>query len=70
MNQYMKTAIELAEKNLKTGNGGPFGACVVKNGKIIGRASNGVIKNNDPTAHAEIMAIRDACKKIKICKKI
>ena len=61
----MQTAIDLSKKNLKNRHGGPFGAVVVKNGKIIGRASNSVIKNNDPTAHAEIMAIRDACKKIK-----
>ena len=65
MNKYMQTAIDLSKKNLKTHHGGPFGAVVVKNGKIIGRASNSVLKNNDPTAHAEIMAIRDACKKIK-----
>ena len=61
----MQLAIDLSKKNLKSHHGGPFGAVVVKNGKIIGRASNSVLKNNDPTAHAEIMAIRDACKKIK-----
>ena len=61
----MKKAIALSNKNLKTNDGGPFGACVVKDGKIIGKGSNNVIKNNDPTAHAEIMAIRDACQKIK-----
>ena len=65
MNIYMASAKKLAEQNLKTHDGGPFGAVVVKNGKIIGRASNCVIKNNDPTAHAEIMAIRAACAKIK-----
>lgn len=64
MNEYMKIAKELAEDNLKTNEGGPFGACVVKNGKIIGKGSNNVLVNNDPTAHAEIMAIRDACKNI------
>ena len=64
MNKYMKIAKELSEKNLKTSVGGPFGACVVKEGKIIGKGSNHVLKNNDPTAHAEIMAIRNACKKI------
>ncbi len=62
MNEYMKVAKELAEDNLKTNVGGPFGACVVKDGKIIGRGSNHVLCNNDPTAHAEVMAIRDACK--------
>ena len=65
MNEYMKKAIELSEKNLTKMDGGPFGACVVKDGKIIGKGSNHVLKNNDPTAHAEIMAIRDACKNIK-----
>lgn len=64
MNQYMKVAKELADNNLKTNSGGPFGACVVKDGKIIGIASNNVIKNIDPTAHAEIEAIRDACRNI------
>lgn len=64
MNEFMKEAINLSELNLKTNDGGPFGSCVVKNGVIIGRGSNNVIKNNDPTAHAEIMAIRDACKNI------
>lgn len=64
MNKYMETAKKLANKNLKTNAGGPFGACVVKNGKIIGKGSNNVLANNDPTAHAEVMAIRDACKNI------
>ena len=65
MNEYMKVAIELSEENLKTNVGGPFGACVVKDGKIIGKGSNHVLKNNDPTAHAEIMAIREACSNIE-----
>ena len=64
MDKYMKIAKELSEENLKTNVGGPFGACVVKNGEVIGKGSNHVLSNNDPTAHAEIMAIRDACKKI------
>ena len=64
MNEYMKIAKELSDNNLKTNDGGPFGACVVKDGKIIGKGSNHVLANNDPTAHAEIMAIRDACKNI------
>ena len=64
MNQYMEIAKELANENLKTNAGGPFGACIVKDGKIIGRGSNHVLANNDPTAHAEVMAIRDACKNI------
>ena len=64
MNEYMKIAKDLANDNLKTNAGGPFGACIVKEGKIIGRGSNHVLANNDPTAHAEVMAIRDACKNI------
>ena len=64
MNEYMKIAKELSEENLITNNGGPFGACIVKDGKIIGKGSNNVLKNNDPTAHAEITAIREACKNI------
>lgn len=64
MNEYMKIAKELADSNLETNAGGPFGACIVKDGEIIGKGSNHVLKNNDPTAHAEIMAIRDACKNI------
>ena len=64
MNEYMKVAKQLADDNLITNVGGPFGACIVKEGKIIGRGSNHVICNNDPTAHAEIMAIRDACNTI------
>ena len=61
MNEYMKVAKELANDNLKTNVGGPFGACIVKKGKIIGKGSNHVVANNDPTAHAEIIAIREAC---------
>ena len=64
MNEYMKIAKQLSDKNLKTNAGGPFGACVVKEGKIIGKGSNRVLSKNDPTAHAEIVAIRDACKTI------
>ena len=64
MNEFMKVAIELSKDNLSTNAGGPFGACIVKDGKIIGKGSNHVLKNNDPTAHAEIEAIRDACKNI------
>ena len=64
MNKFMEVAKELSEENLITNNGGPFGACVVRNGEIIGRGNNHVLKNNDPTAHAEVMAIRDACKNI------
>ena len=65
MNEYMDIAIDLSNKNLKKKYGGPFGACIVKNGKIVGKGINRVIKDNDPTAHAEIIAIRNACKKLK-----
>ena len=62
MNKFMRMAINEAKKGIKNGHGGPFGAVVVKNGKIIGKGINMVLKNNDPTAHAEVVAIRNACK--------
>ena len=64
MNEFMDVAIDLSDDNFDKKYGGPFGACVVKDGKIIGKGINRVIKNNDPTAHAEIVAIRNACKNI------
>lgn len=64
MNKYMEIAKDLSDENLDTDVGGPFGACIVKKGRIIGKGSNHVISDNDPTAHAEIVAIRDACKNI------
>ncbi len=60
---YMKKAIELSQKNIQSG-GGPFGAVIVKDGKIIGEGWNKVTANNDPTAHAEVEAIREACKNL------
>lgn len=62
MNEYMKIANDLALDNLKTNVGGPFGAVVVKNNQVVGKGSNHVLKDNDPTAHAEVTAIRDACR--------
>ncbi len=59
--KFMKEAVMLASKWKETGEGGPFGAVVVRNGRIIGRGVNQVTVLNDPTAHAEIMAIREAC---------
>ena len=64
MNKFMDVAIDLSDDNFDKNYGGPFGACIVKDGKIIGKGINRVIKNNDPTAHAEIVAIRDACKNL------
>ncbi len=63
MNQweYIKKAVEVAVENVEKNIGGPFGAVVVKDGKIIGVGRNQVTATNDPTAHAEIQAIRAAC---------
>jgi tRNA(Arg) A34 adenosine deaminase TadA len=58
---FMLEAIALSIEKMEAGEGGPFGAVVVKEGKIIGRGWNRVTSSNDPTAHAEVMAIRDAC---------
>lgn len=58
---FMAEAIEMARLNLNENKGGPFGAVIVKEGRIIARGSNLVTLNNDPTAHAEIVAIREAC---------
>lgn len=63
-NEFMKRAVSLARKNLKTGNGGPFGCVIVKNNQIIGEGWNRVIEENDPTSHAEMNAIRNACKNL------
>lgn len=62
MSDFMKAAAQEARSNLKTGEGGPFGAVIVKDGKIIARAHNQVLLHQDPTAHAEIQAIRAAAK--------
>ena len=62
-NEFMKKAIELSVENVKK-NGGPFSTIIVKNEKIIAEGSNKVTLTNDPTAHGEIVAIREACKKL------
>ncbi|MCX6803231.1 MAG: nucleoside deaminase [Candidatus Diapherotrites archaeon] len=62
---YMKSATKEAYKGMRKGQGGPFGAIIIRKGKIISSAHNMVIKTNDPTAHAEIVAIRKATKKLK-----
>jgi guanine deaminase len=63
--QCMREAIRLSEEGMRENRGGPFGAVVVKDGKVIGRGQNRVTSTNDPTAHAEVVAIRDACQTIK-----
>lgn len=63
--RFMREAIALSIKKMRAGAGGPFGAVVVKDGKIVGRGWNKVTSTNDPTAHAEIVAIRAACKTLK-----
>lgn len=60
MNEYMKLAIDEARRTVAEGIGGPFGACIVKDGKIIAVASNTVLDSHDPTGHAEVNAIRKA----------
>ncbi len=65
MNRYMELAKQNAEKGVERGEGGPFGAVIVdKQGNIVSNGNNQVIKNSDPTAHAEIVAIREACEKL------
>ncbi len=60
--EYMKMAIRLAKLNVEEGKGGPFGAVIVKDGEVIASAKNEVTSTDDPTAHAEVVAIRHACK--------
>jgi len=62
--EFMQAAINLSRQGMEEGKGGPFGCVIVKNGKIIGRGNNSVLSDNDPTAHAEVVAIRDACKNL------
>ncbi len=64
----MLAAIELSRKKMRENCGGPFGAIIVHKNKIVGRGWNRVTSTNDPTAHAEVSAIRDACKKLKTFK--
>jgi len=61
----MREAIKLAEDGLTAGRGGPFGCVVVRRGEIVGRGNNRVTSANDPTAHAEVTAIRDACARLQ-----
>ena len=62
--EFMSEAVKAALKGMNNDEGGPFGCIIVKDGKIIGRGNNKVTSTNDPTAHAEITAIRDACKNL------
>lgn len=63
--QFMQEAIALSLENVNLAEGGPFGALIVKDGKVIAKGKNQVTVNNDPTAHAEIVAIRQACQQLK-----
>ncbi|HET9747311.1 MAG TPA: nucleoside deaminase [Chitinophagaceae bacterium] len=63
--KFMRKAIRLSIANVDKATGGPFGAVIVKDGKVIARGTNNVTATNDPTAHAEIVAIRKACKTLK-----
>lgn len=60
--EFMWEAIRLSQKNIRDGKGGPFACVIVKDGKIVARGTNLVTSTNDPTAHAEVVAIREACK--------
>jgi len=62
--EFMREAIRLSMENVESGKGGPFGAVIVKDGVIIARGANEVTSTNDPTAHAEVVAIRKACKEL------
>jgi guanine deaminase len=65
-NLFMARAIQLAVDNVASARGGPFGSVVVKDGKIVAEAANQVTFANDPTAHAEMVAIREACRKLGV----
>ena len=62
---FMRQAIRLSTEQMRAGRGGPFGAVIVRNGEVVGKGWNEVTSMNDPTAHAEIVAIRDACRNLK-----
>jgi tRNA(Arg) A34 adenosine deaminase TadA len=62
--EFMRQAIRLATENVLSGNGGPFGCVIVRNGQVIATGVNRVTADNDPTAHAEVTAIRVACRKL------
>src|SRR4051812_42486190 len=62
--KFLERAVELSREGMQSGKGGPFGCVIVKEGKIVGEGCNQVTTTNDPTAHAEVVAIRDACKNL------
>jgi guanine deaminase len=64
MEEFMRRAIALAMENVRTGGGGPFAAVIVKDGRVAAEGVNRVTTTNDPTAHAEVVAIREACRKL------
>ena len=66
--EFIRKAIKLAQHNMRQGHGGPFAAIIVKDGIEIASGCNSVTTNNDPTAHAEVMAIRNACEKLSTWK--
>lgn len=61
---FLRQAIQLAREGMTTDQGGPFGAVIVRNGEVVGKGCNMVTSTNDPTAHAEVVAIRDACQNL------
>lgn len=63
-NKFLERAIELSRKGMQDGSGGPFGCVIVQGDEIVGEGYNMVTTSNDPTAHAEVVAIRNACKKL------
>lgn len=62
--EHLRQAIQLARQGVEDGRGGPFGCVIVRDGQVVGKGCNGVTSTNDPTAHAEIVAIRDACRQL------
>ncbi len=62
--KFLERAIELSKLGMQSGNGGPFGCIVVQGDEIVGEGNNMVTSSNDPTAHAEVVAIRNACEKL------
>jgi len=63
--EFMRRAIELAERNMRNYEGGPFGALIVRDGRVLAEGHNRVTSCNDPTAHAEVVAIREACARLE-----